>query len=110
MGKFTRLLTVTQFFINSLIQVSSMVYIPALIIQTITGWSLNVIVPLSGLCAIIYTVAGGIKAVIWTDAVQMVVLWGGLIFILIYAMNSTGLGFFTTLGEAHASGKFNGFE
>ena len=67
MGKFTRLLTVAQFFINSLIQVSSMVYIPALIIQTITGWSLNVIVPLTVLCAIIYTVAGGIKAVIWTD-------------------------------------------
>ncbi|HJB56563.1 MAG TPA: sodium/solute symporter [Candidatus Flavonifractor intestinipullorum] len=110
MGKFTRLLTVAQFFINSLIQVSSMVYIPALIIQTITGWSLNVIVPLTVLCAIIYTVAGGIKAVIWTDAVQMVVLWGGLIFILIYAMNSTGLGFFTTLGEAHAAGKFNAFD
>ena len=41
-----------------------MVFVPALIIQTVTGWSQNVIVPIIVFCAIVYTIAGGIKAVI----------------------------------------------
>lgn len=109
LGSWTRNLTVAQFFINSLIQVSSMVFVPALIIQTVTGWSLNVIVPIIVLCAIVYTIAGGIKAVIWTDAVQMVVLWGGMLIILISAVHSTGLGWGATVAEAAAAGKYNAF-
>ena len=110
LGSWTRNLTVAQFFINSLIQVSSMVFVPALIIQTVTGWSLNVIVPIIVLCAIIYTIAGGIKAVIWTDAVQMIILWGGMIIILISAVQSTGLGWTATIAEAAAAGKYNAFD
>lgn len=37
MGPKTRMLAILQFFVNSLIQVSSMVYIPVLIVNTITG-------------------------------------------------------------------------
>ena len=73
-GLICRNLTVLQFFINSLIQVSSMVFIPALILQTITGWSLQVIVPIIVAAAVIYTVLGGIKAVIWTDVIQTVIV------------------------------------
>jgi transporter, SSS family len=110
LGSYTRNLAVAQFFINSLIQVSSMVFVPALIIQTITGWALNVIVPIIVVCAIVYTLAGGIKAVIWTDAVQMCILWGGMIIILISAANSTGLGWGATLAQAAAAGKYNAFD
>ena len=110
LGKFSRLLTVAQFFINSLIQVSSMVFVPALIIQTVTGWSQNVIVPIIVFCAIVYTIAGGIKAVIWTDAVQMIVLWGGMIIILITAVQSTGLGWSATIAEAASAGLYDAYD
>lgn len=110
LGGFTRNLAVIQFFINSLIQVSSMVFIPALIIQTVTGWNLNVVVTLIVIFAIVYTLAGGIKAVIWTDAVQMCILWGGLIIIVVTAFRSTGLTFTETLGQAAAAGKFDAFD
>ena len=44
-----------------------------------------------GLVAVIYTVMGGIKAVIYTDTVQWIILMGGLIFIGIpMAYNSVG--------------------
>ena len=55
LGGYSRNLTVAQFFINSLIQVSSMVFVPALILQKITGWELNLIVPIIVIVAIIYT-------------------------------------------------------
>ena len=108
-GGWPRNLVVIQHFINSLIQVSSMVFVPALIIQTITGWALEVVVPIIVLCAIIYTIAGGIKAVIWTDAIQMIVLWGGMIIILITAVQSTGLSFTDTVAQAAAAGKYDAF-
>ena len=110
LGKRCRNLAVAQFFINSLIQVSSMVFVPALILQSITGWSLTIIVPVIVLCSITYTITGGIKAVIWTDAIQMVVLWTGLIAVLATAVHSTGLGWGATLAEAAAAGKFDAFD
>lgn len=110
LGKWSRRLTVAQFFINSLIQVSSMVFVPALIICQITGWPLAVVVPLIVLCAIAYTITGGIKAVIWTDAIQMVVLWTGLLAIVFTAIHRTGLGFTDTLATAAAAGKFDAFD
>ncbi len=109
LGGFTRNLTVAQFFINALIQASSFVYIPALIIATITGWEINYIIPMIVLCAILYTLSGGIKAVIWTDATQMIVLWSGLIAIMFIAVNSTGLGWTDTLAVAAEAGKYDAF-
>ena len=35
-----------------------------------------------GLLSIVYTVMGGIEAVIWTDVIQVVVLLGGAILVL----------------------------
>lgn len=108
-GGFTRNLTVIQFFINTLIQTSSTVYIPALIIQQITGWEINTIVPIIVVLSIIYTLMGGIKAVIWTDATQMVILWGGAIAVLVAAVSSTGMGFGETIAIAADAGKYEAF-
>ncbi|GJQ62213.1 MAG: solute:Na+ symporter, SSS family protein [Melioribacteraceae bacterium] len=46
-----------------------------------TGLSLNEAVLIMGLIAVVYTVMGGIKAVIYTDTIQWIILMGGLIFI-----------------------------
>lgn len=107
LGGITRNLTVAQFFINSIIQVSSMVFVPALIIQVITGWSLNLIVPLIVVIAIIYTLLGGIKAVIWTDTIQTIVVWIGVILSIIIPLKVMGMGFFETLNITKEVGKLN---
>lgn len=107
LGKYTRGLTILQFFVNSLIQVSSMVYIPVLILQMITGWSFYVLVPIVVFIAIAYTLMGGIKAVIWTDSIQMVVIVGAVILIIYEAVNGIGLNLFDTLKVAQETGKLN---
>lgn len=109
LGGISRILTVAQFFINSLIQVSSMVFIPSLIIQTITGWSINIIVPLIVLITIIYTLMGGIKAVIWTDTIQTVIIWFTIILVVTIPLKILNMSFFETIGAARAAGKLNAF-
>jgi sodium-coupled monocarboxylate transporter 8/12 len=62
------------------------VYAPALAIQAITGWPLWQSIVCTGLAATLYTALGGMKAVIWTDTLQFVVLCGGILLVLGWAV------------------------
>ena len=52
-----------------------------LAVATFPTLSLNSAILIMGVTAVVYTVLGGIKAVIYTDTVQWILLMGGLIFI-----------------------------
>ena len=45
-----------------------------------------------GAIAIVYTTMGGIRAVIWTDVLQFIILFGGAIFTICYVAADTGTG------------------
>jgi sodium-coupled monocarboxylate transporter 8/12 len=62
------------------------VYAPALAIVAITGWPLWLCITLTGLAATLYTTLGGMKAVIWTDTLQFIILCGGIVLVLGYAI------------------------
>jgi solute:Na+ symporter, SSS family len=61
-------------------RMSVILFLPALAIATITGISTTLSVILMGGFTIIYTAMGGMKAVIWTDFVQVIVKMGGAVF------------------------------
>lgn len=61
-------------------RMSVILFLPALAIATITGINVVWSVILMGVFTIIYTAMGGMKAVIWTDFVQVFVKMGGAIF------------------------------
>lgn len=52
-----------------------------LAVATFPSLTLNHAILIMGVTAVVYTVLGGIKAVIYTDTVQWILLMGGLIFI-----------------------------
>jgi SSS family solute:Na+ symporter len=54
----------------------------ALAVNVLTGWDLRTVILMVGVFTILYTMAGGMEAVVWTDVVQGVVLMVGGIFIL----------------------------
>lgn len=110
LGKYTRGLTILQFFVNSIIQISSMVYIPVLILQMITGWSFYILVPLVVVTALAYTLMGGIKAVIWTDSIQMIVVIGSVFLVIYTAVKGCSGGLGDTLAAAQAAGKLNALD
>jgi sodium-coupled monocarboxylate transporter 8/12 len=78
---------------------------PALAIVEITGWDFWVCVLLTGLAATFYTTLGGMKAVIWTDSLQFLVLCGGIVFILGYAIARVPGGLSAAWELAAADGK-----
>ena len=59
-------------------------FLPSLAISTVTGIDVTLSILIMGGITIIYTVLGGMKAVIWTDVMQLFVMFGGAIFAIIY--------------------------
>jgi len=54
----------------------------AVIVQVVTGWSIEMSVLIIGLVTVVYTLSGGIKTILWVDSFQFVLyLMGGLIVI-----------------------------
>ena len=45
--------------------------------SAVTGWDVKYCIIAMGVLSTIYTVLGGIEAVIWTDVIQTIVLIGG---------------------------------
>ncbi|MDT2046791.1 MULTISPECIES: sodium:solute symporter family transporter [Priestia] len=107
LGGKSRLLVVLGFIVSNVIQVGSFLFIPSLVIQTFTGWPLTVVVPLVVAVSIFYTLLGGIKAVIWTDAVQMCVLWGGVIATIVIILMNMDIGFFDAMKVVKEEGKLD---
>ncbi len=58
-------------------RMSIILLLPSLALSAVTGINVFFAIALMGLLATLYTVMGGISAVIWTDVLQVVVLLGG---------------------------------
>lgn len=67
-------------------------FLPALAIGTITGTNVIVCILLIGICTLIYTAIGGMRAVVWTDFFQILVLMGGAFFAIGFIIYSVGAG------------------
>ncbi len=61
-------------------RLSVILFLPSLAIATITGIDVIWCILMMGVVTIAYTALGGMKAVIWTDFVQLFVMFGGAIF------------------------------
>ncbi|XP_060646201.1 sodium-coupled monocarboxylate transporter 1 isoform X1 [Drosophila nasuta] len=59
------------------------IYVPALTLNQVSGFSVHTIVPLTSLICILYTSIGGIKGVVWTDVIQGVVMVGAMAFVIV---------------------------
>jgi SSS family transporter len=71
-------------------RMSVVLFLPALAIATITGIDVVISILIMGVCTIVYTAMGGMRAVVWTDFVQVIVLMGGAVFAIFFVFNSLG--------------------
>ncbi len=73
----TRLLASGMFILMQFGRIGIVLLLPSIALSVVTGIGINVCILTMGLLCILYTVLGGIEAVIWTDVLQVVVLVGG---------------------------------
>jgi sodium-coupled monocarboxylate transporter 8/12 len=80
-------------------------YAPALIVTEATGWPPWIPILLTGVLTTIYTCMGGMRAVIWTDALQFTVLVGGIIAVIGFAATKVTGGLPALWDAARQGGK-----
>jgi solute:Na+ symporter, SSS family len=103
----TRLLGACLFLLQRGLAAGVTIYAPAIILSTVLGWPLDLIIVLTGLLVIVYTVTGGSEAVSLTQKWQMAVISVGMVtaFAVLLLRLPAGLGFGAAAHVAGALGK-----
>ena len=102
-----RLLASFLFILRVLLWLALVTYAPALALEQVTGLPLWFSIICTGTLTTIYTTLGGMKAVIWTDVIQFVVLFGGQLIILCVAIARIPHGLAGVYDLGRAGGKFD---
>lgn len=76
-GPWARLYASLCYILTQIMRTGSILYLLALPLKALFGWDIGLIIIVTGFCVVIYSMLGGIKAVIWTDAIQGIILIGG---------------------------------
>ncbi|MGX5818777.1 sodium:solute symporter [Chitinophaga lutea] len=81
-GPWARTYAMVCFILTQLARMGSIFFGVALALQALTGLDMKTIMIVTGLCIIVYTVLGGMEAVIWTEVLQGIVKTAGALIIL----------------------------
>lgn len=81
-GPWARTYAVICFLLTQLARMGSIFFGIALSLQALTGYPMSTIMVVVGICIVLYTVMGGMEAVIWTEVVQGVIKTIGALVIL----------------------------
>jgi solute:Na+ symporter, SSS family len=104
-GPSIRIYGASAFIVAQLVRVSLILYLISLVLQQITGLPATWSILIAGCIVAIYTIVGGIDAVIWTDVLQTIVLLLGGVVCLAVIINALPGGLAQIIDVATSSGK-----
>ncbi|KAF3856643.1 hypothetical protein F7725_017366 [Dissostichus mawsoni] len=104
-----RLIGTTMYIAQTILYTGMVIYAPALALNQITGLDLWGVLVATGTVCIVYCTLGGLKAVIWTDVMQMVIMLAG--FVAVIARGAVLQGGLTNIWEdAGKGGRLDAFD
>uniref|UniRef100_A0A674CSD3 Sodium-dependent multivitamin transporter n=1 Tax=Salmo trutta TaxID=8032 RepID=A0A674CSD3_SALTR len=89
-NKTVRIMGTVTFIFQMVIYMGVVLYAPALALNAVTGFDLWGAVLAMGLVCTLYTTLGGLKAVIWTDVFQTIVMFAGQLAVIIVGAHQAG--------------------
>lgn len=106
-GPTSRIVISGVFLISQALTSAAILYATSLVIEFITGIDVKTAIVIVTVIALIYTMMGGITAVIWTDVIQAAVLFVGAFIILFALFDSMPLPLAEVLADLKEQGKTN---
>ncbi|XP_068451115.1 sodium-coupled monocarboxylate transporter 1 [Clinocottus analis] len=104
-----RILGTSMYIVQTALYTGLVIYAPALALNQITGLDLWGVLVATGAVCIVYCSLGGLKAVIWTDVIQMVIMLAG--FVAVIARGAVLQGGLTKIWEdAGQGGRLEAFD
>ncbi|KKK91365.1 hypothetical protein LCGC14_2713710, partial [marine sediment metagenome] len=87
-GPWARMYVSLCYLLTQLMRIGTILYLLALTLNAITGWNITIIIIFTGAVVALYSMLGGISAVLWTDAIQGIILIVGAIACVAYILFS----------------------
>ncbi len=87
-GAWARLYASACYLLTQIARMGSILYLLAVPMYILMGWDLHAVIILTSIGIIIYSMMGGLKAVIWADTIQGIILIGGALLCLAILMFS----------------------
>ena len=106
-GTWARLYASACYLLTQIARMGSILFLLALPMNLLMGWNIQLVIIFTSIAIIIYSMLGGIKAVIWTEAIQGFILIGGALICLIVLLFSMPEGPTQTFEMAIADHKFD---
>lgn len=106
-GSWARTYAVICFLLTQLARMGSIFFGIALSLQALTGYPMAATMTVIGACIILYTVLGGMEAVIWTEVVQGIIKTLGAFLILFLIVKEIPGGFSGIISIGRESNKFS---
>lgn len=76
-GPWARVYASVCYILTQLMRTGAILLLLALPLNALFGWNVRTIIIITGFAVILYSMLGGIKAVVWTDAIQGIILIAG---------------------------------
>lgn len=106
-GPWARTYAMICFLLTQLARMGSVFFGIALSLQALTGYDMATIMLVTGVCIVIYTVMGGMEAVIWTEVAQAVLLSVGALLVLYLVFDNVDGGVSQVIKTGMEDGKFS---
>jgi SSS family solute:Na+ symporter len=106
-GPWARVYAAGCYVLTQLARMGTILYLLALALAPLTGWSVPTLILLTGLVTLFYAWVGGIEAVVWADVVQSVVLLAGAVGCLILLVTNLPGGAEQLVNVAREHDKFS---
>ena len=90
-----------------IVRMAIMLFLPAIAINVVTNFDILTCIILVGAVSVVYTMFGGIEAVIWTDVLQVFILLGGILLALVIVSFHLDGGFWDILRVGWEDRKFH---
>ena len=78
-GAWARVYASLCYILTQLMRTGAILLLLALPVNALFGWDIKTVVVVTGLAVILYSMLGGIQAVIWTDTIQGIILIAGAV-------------------------------
>ena len=106
-GTWARLYASACYLLTQIARMGSILFLLALPMNLLMGWNIQLVIIFTSIAIIVYSMLGGIKAVIWTEAIQGFILIGGALICLIVLLFSMPEGPTQTFEMAISDHKFD---
>ncbi|MDR1879525.1 MAG: sodium:solute symporter [Tannerellaceae bacterium] len=106
-GYWARVYASCCYLLTQVARTGSVLFLMALPLHTMMGWSVPAIIVIMGICVVAYSVLGGITAVMWNDAIQGIILIAGAVTCVAVLLFSMPEGVSRAMAVAMESDKFS---